>query len=110
MKVNRGLGEKGVKQMFKKMVRILTLDEDVIAKTEKMMKLILRYDLKVRKASEARRVYKLWHGVLCNINQAFFGEWVDVDEKWARDILREIYFLVRAVDQSPGTRFIRIKC
>lgn len=41
------------------MVQILSLDEDVVCKTEKLIDWILRYDIKVKRASEARRVYKL---------------------------------------------------
>jgi len=92
--------------MFKQMVRILSLDEDVIRKTERLIAWLLGYDIKVKRASEALRVYGLWNGVMREINQAFFGE--EMDEEWAEEILREIYFMVCAVDKSPGSRFIKI--
>lgn len=94
--------------MFKQMVKILMSDNNIISKAERMMVWLLRYDVKVKRASEARRVYGLWNGVLANINQAFFGEWADVDDKWASEILREIYFLVCAVDQTKSARFVKI--
>ena len=91
--------------MFREMVKILTLgkDKDVISTAEKLIIWILRYDLKVKETEV--RIYGLWHGVLCHIN-SFFGE--ELNEKWAGEILREIYFLVCVVDQSKSARFTRI--